>query len=172
MVTLIHDLLSLSRVTRERLRPEHVDLGQIAAEVIQRLSAAEREREVEVHIEEGLSVCADRNLTGILLDNLIGNAWKFTGKKKRARITIGAAHVDGATEYYVKDNGEGFNMKYADLLFGTFQRLHSENEFEGTGIGLATARRIVNLHGGSIRAEGAEGKGAMFYFSLGSAGCE
>jgi|GEM_PF-1239545 len=172
MGTLIHDLLSLSRVTRERLRPEHVDLGQIAADVVKRLREREHERTVEVHIEEALYICADRNLTGILLDNLIGNAWKFTGNKKRARIAIGAAHVDGATEYYVRDNGEGFNMKHADRLFGAFQRLHSEDEFEGTGIGLATARRIVNLHGGSIRAEGAEGTGATFYFSLGLAGCE
>jgi light-regulated signal transduction histidine kinase (bacteriophytochrome) len=113
-----------------------------------------------------MTCSGDPRLIRILLDNLLGNAWKFTGKTPHARIEIGSSAAGGATTYFVRDNGAGFDMSYADKLFGPFQRLHSLNEFPGTGIGLATAQRILQRHGGRIWGEGKPGEGAVFYFTL------
>jgi light-regulated signal transduction histidine kinase (bacteriophytochrome) len=124
------------------------------------------ERQVELCVAPDLLVRADANLLRIVLDNLLGNAWKFTGKQAQARIEFGTTQHGGQPCYFIRDNGAGFDMAYADKLFGVFQRLHTVSEFEGTGIGLATVQRILHRHGGHIWAESAVGQGATFYFTL------
>jgi PAS domain S-box-containing protein len=166
MATLIDDLLSLSRVTRVEFRREAVDASALATSIAADLRRAEPERRVEVAIAPGLVADADPHLLRIVLENLLGNAWKYTGKSERPRIEFGTGPQNGTTAYYVRDNGAGFDMAYANKLFGAFQRLHSSAEFEGTGIGLATVQRIVHRHGGRAWAEGAVGRGATFYFTL------
>jgi light-regulated signal transduction histidine kinase (bacteriophytochrome) len=138
----------------------------MAAEVVDEMRAANPSRKVEVEIASGMTASADPRLARILLSNLISNAFKFTSKAPVARIEIGTEIVDGDTRLLVRDNGVGFDMIYAHKLFGAFQRLHSQSEFPGAGIGLATVRRIVNRHGGRAWAEGAVGEGATFYFVL------
>ena len=166
MAQLIDDLLELSRVTRRELRRERVDLTALAQTIIDGLRRAHPERQVEVVIQDGLEAEGDRNLLSVVLDNLLGNAWKFTGKRTAARIELGCREEDGRGVHYVSDNGAGFDFRYVDKLFGVFQRLHSAHEFEGTGIGLATVQRIVRRHGGRVWAEGALDRGATFYFTL------
>lgn len=167
MGELIDDLLNLSRITRAEMRHEDVDLSQMARENAARLRQAGPEREVKFVIEDGLVAHADRRLLRVALENLMGNAWKFSSNEARATIEVGAM-MDEAHElvFFVRDNGAGFNMEYADKLFGAFQRLHALSEFEGTGVGLATVQRIINRHGGKIWAEAEEGRGATFYFTL------
>jgi len=167
MGELINDLLSFFRVTRSELRRERVDISSQAQNVVAYLRKIMPERSVEVVIEQGLVADgADSHLVRIVLENLIGNAWKFTSKKKDARIELGRKIIDDERVFYIKDNGAGFDMEYAGKLFGAFQRLHSVDEFEGTGIGLATVQRIVHRHGGRIWAEAEFEKGAVFYFTL------
>jgi PAS domain S-box-containing protein len=166
MAQLIDDVLQLARVTRSEMRREAVDLSRLAHEVIADLRKREPRREVSVNIREGLSAHGDKRLLKIVLTNLLGNAWKFTSKREAAEISFGHEQKDGAGFYYVRDNGAGFDMAYADKLFGAFRRLHSADEFEGTGIGLATVQRIVNRHGGRVLAEGAVNQGATLYFTL------
>jgi signal transduction histidine kinase len=164
---LIDDMLTLSRVTRAEMRRGIVDLSMLAADVLAELQKSEPERKVDWRIESGLIAEGDAPLLRVALVNLLGNAWKFTGKTANAKIEFGAMrNADGATEFFVRDNGAGFDMAYADKLFGAFQRLHLASEFPGTGIGLATVQRIIHRHGGRVWAEGAVGKGATFYFSL------
>lgn len=170
MGELIDDLLKLSRVSRHELRVEQTDLGAIARRIVERLRKADPGRHVDFSAPPQLYVTGDPGLLKVALENLLGNAWKFTGKSKEAKIDFGATQRDGATVYFVKDNGAGFDMRYANKLFGAFQRLHSEEEFSGTGIGLATVQRIVHRHSGRTWAEGAVGRGAAFYFTLGSEG--
>jgi len=166
MGDLIDDLLNLSRLTRLEMKPVWVDLGQIARIVVDDLRKSEPDRGVEVVISDGLAATGDARLIRVLLDNLIGNAWKFTRKRAHARIELGLGLSDGRPFYFVRDNGAGFDMAYAHKLFGAFQRLHQESEFEGTGIGLATVARIVQRHGGRIWAEGVPDVGATFFFTL------
>jgi DNA-binding response OmpR family regulator len=166
MARLIDDLLALSRVARSEFRRATTDLSAIVRAVAARLAQASADRPVELVVPDGLLADGDDGLLTIAFDNLIGNAWKFTRQCAKARIEVGVCD-DGRT-YFVRDNGAGFDMAYAAKLFGMFQRLHSINEFEGTGIGLATVRRIVRRHGGRIWAEGAVGRGATFFFTLGS----
>jgi PAS domain S-box-containing protein len=166
MGALIDDLLLLSRISRADLKKEHVDLSELADAAIQRLKQQDREREVTVDIASGLTAWADANLMRVVMDNLLDNAWKYTGKTLRARIEVNASNESGRMVYRVRDNGAGFDMKYADKLFGTFERLHSADEFPGTGIGLATVKRIIQLHGGRVWGEGQIGQGATFYFTL------
>jgi light-regulated signal transduction histidine kinase (bacteriophytochrome) len=123
-------------------------------------------RQVSFHIAAGLQAQGDRRLLEIVLQNLLQNAWKFTARSPEALVEFGSLQKDGKTAYYVRDNGVGFDMAYADKLFTPFQRLHAREQFEGTGIGLATVQRIIKRHGGHVWAEGAVGKGATFYFSL------
>jgi two-component system NtrC family sensor kinase len=166
MKLLIEDLLRLARVTRSRLRREKVDLGAIARLVTREIAAREPSRNVEVEIEDGLTAEGDPNLLRSVFENLIGNAWKFTSKRESARIVVGAeALEDGSRAFFVRDNGAGFDMAFAHKLFQPFQRLHSRKDFEGTGIGLATVRRIIARHGGRVWAEPAA-EGASFRFTL------
>ena len=163
---LIDGLLGLSQVTRGELRREKVNLTRIAAESGKRLREAQPDRRVDLRVQEGLVGEGDPNLLAAALNNLLGNAWKFTGKRADVRIEVGKAVERGETVFFVRDNGVGFDQAYAHKLFGAFQRLHGATEFEGTGIGLATVQRIVRRHGGRIWAEGEVGRGATFYFTL------
>ncbi len=169
MAQLIDDLLALSRVTRSEFRREPVDLGAIARATVDRLERSHPDRRVTVSIHEGLRDMGDPRLLSIALDNLLGNAWKFTGKRAEPRIEFGRAAHEGNRAYFVRDNGVGFDMAFSNKLFGVFQRLHSVSEFEGTGIGLATVQRVVRRHGGRVWAEGAVDRGAVFFFTLGEA---
>jgi light-regulated signal transduction histidine kinase (bacteriophytochrome) len=165
MARLIDDLLALSRVSRSPLDRAEVDITSVAHGVAARLAKSSPGRRVDAVIAERMVGDCDHHLLTIAFDNLIGNAWKFTGRRDDARIEVGCVDGDPLT-YFVRDNGAGFDMSYASKLFGVFQRLHSNAEFEGTGIGLATVQRIIRRHGGRIWAEGAVGNGATFYFTL------
>lgn len=165
MARLIDDILLLSRLTRSEMNRDDVDVSRLVEELVEDLRAAEPEREVDIRVEEGLTAHADARLLRVLLHNLVGNAWKFTSRQDHATIEIGHANGDRQT-FVVRDDGVGFDMAYADKLFGAFQRLHSAGEFEGTGIGLATVQRIVHRHGGRVWAESEPGSGAAFYFTL------
>jgi PAS domain S-box-containing protein len=176
MGQLIDDMLQLSQVTRGALKRGLVDLSRIAAEVADELRNAHPERKVQFILQQGLTAYGDPGLLRIVMDNLLGNAWKYTGKKSGAEIEFGMCDINpddpsgvglGAQcTFFVRDNGTGFNMEYAHKLFGAFQRLHGVDEFEGTGVGLATVQRIIHRHQGKVWAEAAEGRGATFYFAL------
>jgi light-regulated signal transduction histidine kinase (bacteriophytochrome)/HAMP domain-containing protein len=166
MGTLIDDLLKLARVTRAEIRTEVVDLSGMARDIAADLQRATPERQVEFAIAPGLTARGDARLLRVALDNLLRNSWKYTAKQPAPRVEFRSADANGGQAFMVRDNGAGFDMKYADKLFGVFQRLHSAADFEGTGIGLATVRRIINRHGGRIWAEGAVDQGATFYFTL------
>jgi len=166
MSQLIEDLLDLSLMTRAEMRRAKVDLSALARSIAAELQQAEPERRVVFQIQDGLKAEGDARLLHVVLENLLGNAWKFTGKRLSAEIALGATHHDGGTAFYVRDNGEGFDAAYADKLFAVFQRLHSTSEFPGTGVGLATVQRIIHRHGGRVWAEGAVDQGATFYFTL------
>jgi PAS domain S-box-containing protein len=166
MALLIDALLALSRVSRMDLQREAVNLSRTADAVIKQLRSSQPERVVEFDSEEEVLAFGDPTLLRAVLDNLLGNAWKFTGARPDARIVFGCTQEHGQTVYSVRDNGAGFDMSFADKLFAPFQRLHKASEFAGTGIGLATVRRIVQRHGGSVWAEGAVGRGATFHFTL------
>jgi light-regulated signal transduction histidine kinase (bacteriophytochrome) len=166
MGELIDDLLKLSRVTRSEMKLEMVNLSTLAQSIATEVQKTQPERQVEFVISPGLSAKGDERLLHILLENLLGNAWKFTAKHPQARIAFGSTQVGGKQVFFVRDDGAGFDMTYADKLFAPFQRLHSEGEFPGIGIGLATAQRIIHRHGGRVWAEGEIEKGATFYFTL------
>ena len=166
MAQLIDDVLQLARVTRSEMRQEEVNLSDIARSAIDDLKKSDRERNVAIDIESGLYARGDKRLLRIVLTNLLGNAWKFTSKQAEAEISFGRENRNGESLYFVRDNGAGFDMAYANKLFGAFQRLHTSDQFEGTGIGLATVQRIVHRHGGRVSAQGALNEGATFYFSL------
>ncbi|MFZ0694566.1 MAG: ATP-binding protein, partial [Alphaproteobacteria bacterium] len=170
MGRLIDDLLALAHVTKAEIQHEPVDLSKLATEAIDRLKKADPNRNCEVVIAENLVEDGDARLLGIVIDNLLGNAWKFTSKRPISRIDFGHAVEAGKSFYFVRDNGAGFDMAYSDKLFEVCQRLHAPEEFEGTGIGLATVQRIIRRHGGRTWAVGEVDKGATFYFSLGKAG--
>jgi hypothetical protein len=166
MTSVFDGLQMLFRLTSGEIRREEVDVSAMARQVMDELEAEEPDRKVEVDIAPGIIASGDQRLVRILLANLISNAWKFTSSAHSPRITVGREMVDGESRVFVRDNGVGFDMIDAHRLFGAFQRLHSQSDFPGAGIGLATARRIVNRHGGRIWAEGAVGEGATFYFVL------
>jgi len=167
MTELIEDLLLLSRVSRSRLERVRVDFSRLAGEVVQELRAGEPDRAAAVEIEPGIEAHADPRLLRIALVNLIGNAWKFTRGRDPARIQVALDTHEGEPCVCVRDNGAGFDPRYAHKLFQPFQRLHSTQQFEGSGVGLSTVQRIVHMHGGRIWAEGREGEGATFCFTLG-----
>ena len=166
MGRLIDDLLKLSRLTRREMSKGYIDLSALARKAANDLRDGEPAREAEFSIMEELKAHADPALFAVVLENLLGNAWKYTSKKPSARIAFGKTDLKGEEVYYLEDNGAGFDMAYVDKLFGPFQRLHKDTEFPGTGIGLATVQRIIGRHGGRIWAEGAVDQGATFYFTL------
>src|SRR6266540_1782664 len=166
MGTLIDDLLKLARITRTEIRAEAVDLSDLARDIAAELQRATPERQVEFTIAPRLRARGDPRLVRVVLDNLLRNSGKYPAKQARPQIEFGSVEENGGQAFMVRDNGAGFDMKYADKLFGVFQRLHSAADFEGTGVGLATVRRIINRHGGRIWAEGAVDQGATFYFTL------
>jgi light-regulated signal transduction histidine kinase (bacteriophytochrome) len=166
MSKLIDDLLHLSRISRQEMQRTEVDISKMASAVAAELRESDPGRKVEVDITGGLTAFADPRLIEIVLSNLLGNAWKFTSKTGNAGIAVGTLEQDGKTVFFVKDNGAGFNPQYREKMFWPFQRLHTEREFEGTGIGLAIVERIVRRHGGRVWAEGETGKGATVYFTL------
>ncbi|HPV42804.1 MAG TPA: PAS domain S-box protein [Spirochaetota bacterium] len=167
MARLIDDILKLSRLGQSEMRFETVDLAGLARAIMGELAARDPGRAVDVVIAENLQANGDPPLLRVVLENLLGNAWKFTSRTSGAKIEFGVIDGAGAREFFVRDNGAGFDMQYAGRLFGPFQRLHSAEEFEGTGIGLALVRRIISRHGCTVRAEGAVGKGATIYFTVG-----
>jgi signal transduction histidine kinase len=167
MGQLIDDVLYLSRVSRADLRQHEVDLSALASAVVERLREGDPAREVEVKIRPGVVVVGDGQLLRIALENLLGNAWKFTARESAARIEFGQTQVAGEPTYFVRDNGAGFDMAYVDKLFTPFQRLHLTSEYPGSGIGLATVQRIIHRHAGRVWAEGLTGQGATFHFTLG-----
>ena len=168
MGELIDDLLKLSRITRSEMTRGPLDLSAIAPRIADELRQTQPGRDVEFVLQKGITVEGDGQLLRVVMENLLGNAWKFTGKQDKARIEFGTEEREGQKVCFVRDNGAGFDMAYAEKLFGAFQRLHRVDEFEGTGIGLATVQRIIHRHGGRVWAEGAIGKGATFYFTLGA----
>ena len=167
MGELIDALLILSRVTRKDIRHTDVNLSQVAGEIIRELVKQAPERDVEWIISPGLHAKGDSDLLRITLENLLGNAWKYSNRNTgRTRIEFGSVELNGEQVFFVRDNGCGFNDKYIDKLFTAFQRLHG-NEFEGTGIGLATVHRIISRHNGRIWAKNNTDEGCTFYFTLG-----
>jgi len=166
MDQLIDDMLQLAQVSREGIVREPVCLSSLATELFAELQQSQPQRSVATMIAAGIEVRGDRRLLRLAMENLLSNAWKYTGKTADAVIEFGMFHQDDQSVYFIRDNGVGFDMAYADRLFGPFQRLHPTEEFEGTGIGLATVQRIIHRHGGRIWAEGEEGRGAAFYFTL------
>jgi PAS domain S-box-containing protein len=166
MGLLIDDLMKLSRFTRIEMKRGITNLSSIAESIVEEFKSADPERQINIFIQPGMIANVDSDLIQNALQNLFDNAWKYSKNKADAKIEFGAMEKDGNTVYYVRDNGAGFDMKYVDKLFSAFQRLHSDDEFEGTGIGLATVNRIIHRHGGTIWAEGAVNSGATFYFTL------
>lgn len=166
MNALIEDMLKLSRVSREQMKKDYVDLSTLAREILDELQRSEPSRRVSSYVEPGVRARGDEDLLRIALDNLLGNAWKFTGEKANARIEFVSTDHGGTTAFSVRDNGAGFDMRHADKLFQAFQRLHPAHAFPGTGIGLAIVYRIVKRHGGRIQGKGSPGEGAEFTFTL------
>jgi light-regulated signal transduction histidine kinase (bacteriophytochrome) len=167
MGRLIDDILHLSRVTRAEMVKEVVDLSALAREIIEHLKLVDPTRQVVFNIQDGMSANGDQHLLEVALNNLLGNAYKFTGRHADAHVEFGQTELKGQRVFFVRDNGVGFDMTYSQKLFGAFQRMHKASEFPGTGIGLATVQRIVQRHGGRVWAEAKVGGGATFYFTLG-----
>jgi light-regulated signal transduction histidine kinase (bacteriophytochrome) len=166
MTRLIDGLLHLTGLSRTEMLPRKVDLGEMASAILDGFRESFPRKPVRFRIDEGLNAFGDPRLLRVMLENLLGNAWKFSLKKETVEIHFGRFEENGETRFFVRDNGAGFDMEYADKLFKVFQRLHSEEEFEGMGIGLATVKRIVNRHAGTIRAKGRVNEGAVFSFTL------
>jgi signal transduction histidine kinase len=166
MSELIDDLLALSRIGRADLRREAIDLSEMVGQICEEIRQSEPERNVTFAVAPNLGAQADGGLMRVVFDNLIGNAWKFTGKVERAHIEVGVETHGDVAVFFVRDNGAGFDMAYADTLFAPFRRLHREKDFPGTGIGLATVYRVIDRHGGRVWAEGAVGRGATVFFTV------
>ena len=166
MGRLIDDMLRLSQVTRSEIRLETIDLSALCNSIIGNLREEQPGRTVQWQIEAGMQIHADKGLIGIVMQNLIENAWKFTGRTAHPEIRVGCKDIDGSQVFFVGDNGAGFDMLHAEKLFGTFERLHAVTDFKGTGIGLALVKRIIRRHDGEIWAEARVGEGATFYFCM------
>jgi light-regulated signal transduction histidine kinase (bacteriophytochrome) len=165
--SVVDAILLLSRLSRMELSLQPIDLGELVKRKMALLLAENPQRQVELIVKPGVSVLADRGLMEICMDNLLGNAFKYTSQTPQARIEFGASDDSGRVVYFVRDNGAGFDMVYAEKLYTPFQRLHQHKEFPGVGIGLATVKRIIERHGGELWADGRVGAGAIFYFTLG-----
>jgi light-regulated signal transduction histidine kinase (bacteriophytochrome) len=170
MAQLIDDILELSRISRSDYTEQIIDLSAIAQVVVDNLLQNEPARMVEVNITPHLLCKGDARLLRSALENLLDNAWKYSSKSPKALIEFGLTEINGENVHYVRDNGAGFDMRYADKLFKPFQRMHKSDEFEGTGIGLATVQRVITRHGGKVWAEAEVNHGATFYFTLNKAG--
>ncbi len=168
MERLIDDMLSLSRVSQQKLKSSRVNLSSLANEIIQQLQNDDPGREASITIDENMVVDGDEGLLRIMLENLLGNAWKYSHKENKTCVEFSKIQSDNEVQYFIRDNGVGFDMRYADKMYGPFQRLHKQGDFDGTGIGLATVKRILQRHGGRIWAESKPGEGAIFYFVLGA----
>ena len=168
MGELIDDMLQLSRLSRGEIKRQKLDLSAMVTEIAAELRESQPQRQAEFKIQPGLDTDADPVLLRAVLENLLGNAWKFTGKRPLTEIEFGRQQQKGRTTFFLRDNGAGFDMAYADKIFTAFQRLHRSEEFAGTGIGLATVQRIIHRHGGRIWAEAEVDRGATFYFQLGT----
>jgi signal transduction histidine kinase len=166
MTSVFDGLQTLFRLTSGEIHREKLDITKLAQELVEEITVENPDRKVETHVAKGIAATGDKRLIRILLVNLLNNAWKFTSTTASPKVEVGTETVDGESRIFVRDNGVGFDMIYAHRLFGAFQRLHSQSDFAGAGIGLATARRIVNRHGGRVWAEGAVGEGATFYFVI------
>ncbi|MEN7547747.1 ATP-binding protein [Rapidithrix thailandica] len=166
MHVLIEDLMQLANVTRSEMQRQELNLSKMVLDIMEQLQSRLPERSIAIEVEQNLQTKADKRFVRILLENLLDNAWKFTSKKRNAKIQFGKIMYEGKSMFYIKDNGAGFNEKFADRLFQPFQRLHHKKDFEGSGIGLATVRRIINRHGGNIIAKGVEEQGTTFYFNF------
>ena len=167
MGQLIEDLLSLAQVSRMQLRTESVDLSALARGILEGWRERQPGRRVTVHIENDLHAQGDGRLFKVVMENLLGNAWKFTSQQAQAQISVGQTpDAAGLPVFFVRDNGAGFDMAYADKLFNPFQRLHATSDFPGTGVGLATVSRVISRHGGRVWADAAPGRGATFFFTL------
>jgi light-regulated signal transduction histidine kinase (bacteriophytochrome) len=166
MAALIDDLLALSRIARAELERQSIDLSEMALSVANDLSCHDRARDVEFVIAPGLEAQADAQLMRTVLENLLGNAWKFTSGRSHARIEFGRTQANGGSAFFVRDNGAGFDPAHAGRLFGAFQRLHGAAEFSGTGVGLASVQRVISRHGGRVWAESTVNQGATFFFTL------
>jgi len=170
MTGLIDGLLALSRAARTDMLIKQLDLSRVSREVIADLQSLHPTRNVDVTVHEGMTCFGDFRLMRSVMENLLGNAWKFTGNNPQASIDVGQVCGEAGRTFVVRDNGVGFDMAYADKLFAPFQRLHTDDEFPGTGVGLAIVRRIVRRHGGDVWAESGTGQGATFYFTIDTAG--
>jgi len=166
MNAMIDTLLSLSRMTSREIECERVDLSRLARELADELRAQDPARTTGFVLADGLVCDGDRTLLRLVLQNLMGNAWKFSAKVAQPRVEFGSRAENGKPVYFVRDNGAGFDMRFAEKMFGLFQRFHSSNEFPGTGVGLATVQRIVRKDGGRIWADSQPGQGATFFFTL------
>nr|WP_231374478.1 MULTISPECIES: ATP-binding protein [unclassified Polaromonas] len=170
MGELIDGLLALAQLSRDTLQFSEVDMSTMARRIAQECQEHEPHRQAQICIQDAMVATGDRRLLGVVMQNLLNNAWKFTSKHELTHIEVGStASADNETVYFVKDNGAGFDMAYAEKLFGTFERLHSPSDFAGTGIGLATVKRVIDRHGGRVWAEGKVNDGAMFCFTLADA---
>jgi signal transduction histidine kinase len=166
MEKLIDTLLDFARFSHGDIKREPVNLSKMAAEIAAALRLSDPGRSVTLRIEEGVEVNGDSALLRVVMQNLLGNAWKYTGKQKEAAIEFGVIKREGRKIFFVKDNGAGFSTEQAGRIFEAFHRLHSDREFRGSGIGLATVKRIISRHAGRVWAEGEKGKGAIIYFTL------
>jgi light-regulated signal transduction histidine kinase (bacteriophytochrome) len=166
MSALIEDLLSLSRISRSELTPRPIDFTQLVTEVAATIRERFPNHPVELHIEPNMTVHGDPRLLKIAMENLLDNAWKYTARTAKPVVSVGSQLDEQGRTFYVRDNGVGFDMAYASKLFGPFQRLHSDSQYPGTGIGLVTVQRILARHGGRVWAEAAPDRGATFYFTL------
>jgi signal transduction histidine kinase len=163
---LIEGLMTLAQQSRAPVNREKVELSALARETVEGLKINSGKRAVRVTIQEGMTAWADPNLMRVVLENLLSNAWKFTSKNPTAHIEFGSTVINGVSTFFVRDNGAGFDMKHVDRMFTPFERFHSEEEFQGTGIGLATVLRIINKHGGKIWPESVRNQGTTFYFTV------
>ena len=166
MEQMIDGLLELARLSRTRVDSGEINLSELANDIASDLRESHPERQVNFSIQDHLVANGDPRLLQVALENLLGNAWKYTAKQPKAEIEFGVSGHNGNQVYFVRDDGAGFDMAHSSKLFGAFQRLHTVSEFEGSGIGLATVQRIVQRHGGKVWAEGEVGRGATFYFTL------
>ncbi len=160
--------MGISRVTRKKIQASYIDLSILSREIFEQLRTDQPERNIQFETQDNINIWGDPGLMRIAMENLIGNAWKYTSKISNAKISLSSSSNGDITTFELQDNGVGFNMDHVDRIFEVFQRLHGKNDFDGTGVGLATVKRVIERHQGSVWASGEKGKGASFFFTLNS----